>query len=139
MRKNAQNAVEYLEKLVAFDTVSRNSNLQLIGFVAEELSQLGIESDIIEDNTGTKANLFATLGGPADVPGIVLSGHTDVVPVEGQDWITDPFQMVERDGKLFGRGTCDMKGFLAICLALAPEIKAANLREPLHIAFSYDE
>ncbi|MDA0338339.1 MAG: acetylornithine deacetylase [Proteobacteria bacterium] len=139
MRKNAHNAVEYLEKLVAFDTVSRNSNLQLIGFVAEELGQLGIECDIIEDPTGTKANLFATLGGPADVPGIVLSGHTDVVPVEGQDWITDPFQMVERDGKLFGRGTCDMKGFLAICLALAPEIKAANLREPLHIAFSYDE
>lgn len=139
MRKNTHKAVNYLQKLVAFDTVSRNSNMALIRFVAGELATLGIESDLITDDTGAKANLFATLGGPRDVPGIVLSGHTDVVPVDGQDWITDPFQVIEKEGKLYGRGTADMKSFLAICLALAPAIKAAPLREPVHIAFSYDE
>ncbi|MFN3233486.1 MAG: acetylornithine deacetylase [Alphaproteobacteria bacterium] len=139
MRKKARDASEILATLVGFDTVSRNSNLQLIDFVAEYLSAWGIEADVIADEAGGKANLFATLGGPSDVPGIVLSGHTDVVPVDGQDWITDPFTMVEKDGRLFGRGTADMKGFLAICLALTPEIAAAKLREPIHVAFSYDE
>ncbi len=139
MRKKAQDASDFLEKLVAFDTVSRNPNLNLIEFIADYLANLGIEADIIRDETGNKANLLATLGGPPGVPGIVLSGHTDVVPVDGQDWITDPFKMVQTDGRLYGRGTADMKGFLAICLALAPEIAAARLREPIHIAFSYDE
>lgn len=139
MRPNARAAVEILGDLIAFDTVSRNSNLALIDYVSARLAALGIESELIRDETGGKANLFATIGGPADVPGIVLSGHTDVVPVEGQDWDSDPFGMVERDGKLFGRGTCDMKGFIAICLAMAPTIAAARLREPIHFAFSYDE
>jgi acetylornithine deacetylase len=139
MRPNAQRAVEFLHDLIAFDTVSRNSNLALIGYVSNYLATLGIDCELIRDETGTKANLFATAGGPAGVPGIVLSGHTDVVPVEGQDWATDPFTLTEKDGKLFGRGTCDMKGFIAICLAMAPTIARANLKRPIHFAFSYDE
>jgi acetylornithine deacetylase len=139
MRPNAQRAVEILHDLIGFDTVSRNSNLALIDYVADHLKSLGIESELIRDETGAKANLFATVGGPAGVPGIVLSGHTDVVPVEGQAWDSDPFTLVERDGRLFGRGTCDMKGFVAICLAMAPTIARAKLREPIHFAFSYDE
>ena len=139
MRKNAQETFEILEKLIAFDTVSRNSNLDLIYFIQGVLDDLGLDCELFHDETGEKANLFATIGGPADVPGIVLSGHTDVVPVEDQDWITDPFVLSEADGKLFGRGTADMKSFIAICLALAPQIKAADLAQPIHFAFSYDE
>ena len=139
MRPNAMRAVEILHDLIGFDTVSRNSNMELIGYIQAYLDGLGIASEVIGDETGAKANLWATIGGPASVPGIVLSGHTDVVPVEDQDWHSDPFEMIEKDGKLFGRGTCDMKGFLAICLALAPEIARARLREPIHFAFSYDE
>ena len=131
--------VDLVHELVSFPTVSRDSNLPLIDFVTTYLADLGIESERFESDDGKKSNLFATLGGPADVPGIVLSGHTDVVPVDGQDWITDPFNVREKDGKLFGRGTADMKSFLAICLALAPEIRDARLSEPIHIAFSYDE
>ncbi len=139
MRPNARRAVELLRDLIAFDTVSRNSNLALIGYISEHLAALGVDSEIIGDGTGAKANLFATVGGPAGVPGIVLSGHTDVVPVDGQDWSTDPFALTERDGRLYGRGTCDMKGFIAICLALAPEIASTGLKRPIHFAFSYDE
>ncbi|MBI1180295.1 MAG: acetylornithine deacetylase [Alphaproteobacteria bacterium] len=139
MSPHARDAVDILRDLIGFDTVSRNSNMELIRYVAERLSEVGVDSEIIGDGTGGKANLFATVGGPAGVPGIVLSGHTDVVPVDGQDWHTDPFDMTERDGRLYGRGTSDMKGFIAICLALAPDIARARLREPIHFAFSYDE
>ena len=139
MRINAQQPRDILAQLISFDTVSRHSNLAMIDHIANYLTDLCVETDIIYDINREKANLFATLGGPADVPGIVLSGHTDVVPVDGQDWSSDPFTMTERDGKLFGRGTCDMKGFIATCLALAPEITKAKLREPIHFAFSYDE
>ena len=99
MRPNAQRAVNVLRDLIAFDTVSRNSNLALIDYVSGYLSTIGVDCEIIRDDTGAKANLFATVGGPAGVPGIVLSGHTDVVPVEGQDWSSDPFTLTERDGK----------------------------------------
>lgn len=139
MRLEAHSPVELTHKLVSFPTVSRDSNLPLIDFVADFLDGLNIRSERFESDDGKKSNLFATLGGPSDVPGIVLSGHTDVVPVDGQEWITDPFTVSEKSGKLFGRGTADMKSFLAICLALAPEIRDAPLTEPIHIAFSYDE
>ena len=128
----------WIGRLVAFDTTSRNSNLGLIEFVADYLSGYGVSSTLTHDDDGGKANLFATLG--PDVPGgIVLSGHTDVVPVDGQDWESDPFAVVEREGLLFGRGTSDMKSFLAVALALVPEFLDRDLVVPLHLAFSYDE
>ncbi|WGF88514.1 acetylornithine deacetylase [Marinivivus vitaminiproducens] len=127
-----------LERLVAFDTVSRNSNLPLIEFVRSYLDGLGVTSRLVHDATGTKANLFATIG-PADRPGVILSGHTDVVPVDGQAWDTDPFALTARDGRLYGRGSCDMKGFDAVILALVPEMMRAKLRRPIHLALSYDE
>lgn len=130
--------IEQLGRLIGFDTTSRNSNLGLIDHVESYLAGLGIASERIGDATGAKANLYATIG-PADRPGYVLSGHTDVVPVDGQNWTTDPFAMARKDGRLYGRGACDMKGFIAVCLALAPEIKAADLKVPIHFAFSYDE
>lgn len=131
-------AKEILKSLVSFDTTSRNSNLELIGWVEGFLSQRGIASTRIYDDTGEKANLIATIG-PAEVPGYVLSGHTDVVPVDGQDWSHDPFDLIERDGKLYGRGSCDMKGFLACCLARVDAMRAGDLKKPFHLAFSYDE
>ncbi|MEM0944996.1 MAG: M20/M25/M40 family metallo-hydrolase, partial [Pseudomonadota bacterium] len=106
---------EMLAKLVAFDTVSDKSNLPLIHFVRDYLAAHGIESHLTPDNTGEKANLHAVVG-PAEEGGVILSGHTDVVPVEGQDWSSDPFTVTERAGKLYGRGTCDMKGFNALAL-----------------------
>ena len=127
-----------LKRLVAFDTTSRNSNLALIDWVRDYLADLGVESQTVYSEDGAKANLYATIG-PDDKPGIMLSGHTDVVPVDGQDWDTDPFEIVEKDGRLYGRGTCDMKGFGAVVLALAPEFKRRNLKTPIHLAFSYDE
>jgi acetylornithine deacetylase len=130
--------VDMIKRLVAFDTVSRNPNLALIEFIQGYLAELGVDSELTFDDSRTKANLFATLG-PADRPGIVLSGHTDVVPVDGQDWQTDPFAVTESDGKLFGRGTADMKSFIAVALALAPEILSSGLKAPIHFAFSYDE
>lgn len=129
---------ELIEKLVAFDTTSRESNLDLIHFVRDYLSGLGVESTLIEDGSEPKANLYATIG-PTDRPGIMLSGHTDVVPVDGQDWTTDPFRVAEKGGKLYGRGTCDMKGFIAIALANLPEFQRRGLETPLHLALSYDE
>lgn len=131
-------SVELIEKLIAFDTVSRNSNLELMAFVQEYLDDLGVASQLIHDETGKKANLYATVG-PDDKPGIMLSGHTDVVPVDGQPWDTDPFQVVATDDKLYGRGTCDMKGFIAIVLAKLPEFLERGLETPLHLAFSHDE
>ncbi len=127
-----------LARLVAFPTVSRNTNLDLITYVQERLNEYGIESRLVPNEEGNKANLLATIG-PMVEGGIVLSGHTDVVPVDGQDWHTDPFSLVERDGKLFGRGTCDMKCFLAAAMAALPDIVAADLPVPVHFAFSYDE
>src|SRR5215472_13749609 len=126
-----------LRRLVGFDTVSSRSNLALIRWVAEYLERHGILSRLTYDAAGGKANLFATIG-PAAEGGVILSGHTDVVPVEGQPWNSDPFDLVERDGKLFGRGTADMKSFIAIALALVPELKARPLKRPIHLAFSFD-
>ena len=129
---------ELVEKLVSFDTTSRDSNLHLIRFVEGYLADAGVASKLIYDDTGAKANLFATVGPEID-GGVVLSGHTDVVPVDGQDWSSDPFRCVGRDGRLYGRGTSDMKSFIASCLALLPEMRKAKLKRPLHFAFSYDE
>lgn len=129
---------EMLARLVGFPTVSSDSNLRLIGFVQAHLAAHGIASTLVPDTTGDKANLYATIG--PDVPGgVVLSGHTDVVPVEGQSWTSDPFTMTERGGRLYGRGTADMKAFSAIALSLVPEMVAANLKRPIHLALSYDE
>ncbi len=127
-----------IDRLIGFDTTSRDSNLALIDFVRDYLADLGVESRLTFDDDGRKANLFATMG-PDDRPGIVLSGHTDVVPVDGQDWRTDPFTVTEVDGRLYGRGTSDMKSFVAVALALAPEFLARGLETPVHFAFSYDE
>src|SRR6266851_3683946 len=130
---------EILRRLVAFDTVSAKSNLALIDWVVEYLQGHGIAADLTFSNARDKANLFATIG-PADAGGgVILSGHTDVVPVIGQPWDTDPFALVERDDKLYGRGTADMKSFIAIVLALVPEFKARPLKRPLHLALSFDE
>ncbi|MDH3668240.1 MAG: acetylornithine deacetylase [Paracoccaceae bacterium] len=131
-------AREMLAKLVAFPTVSRESNLDLIGFVRDYLAGHGIESRIVESPIEPKANLYAQVG--PDAPGgVVLSGHTDVVPIDGQTWSTDPFVLTERDGKLYGRGTCDMKGFNALGLALVPDMLKTGLKRPIQIALSYDE
>ena len=127
-----------IRKLVGFPTVSRESNLELIHFARDFLAELGAESRLTHDDDRRKANLFATLG-PRGVPGIVLSGHTDVVPVDGQAWATDPFELAEKDGRLYGRGTADMKSFVAVALALAPEFAQRGLKTPVHFAFSYDE
>ncbi|AZF21924.1 acetylornithine deacetylase [Pseudomonas sp. R3-52-08] len=129
---------ELLQTLVGFDTTSRESNLQLIEFVRDYLEGFGVSSELIYNASRSKANLFASVG-PVELPGIVLSGHTDVVPVDGQPWTLPPFQLTERDGKLYGRGTADMKGYIACVLALVPELVEARLRLPVHIALSYDE
>ncbi len=131
-------STELLRKLVSFDTTSRNSNLPLIDWVEDYLSKQGVSCERVYDETGEKANLYATIG-PVDEAGYILSGHTDVVPVDGQEWASDPFDLIEKDGKLFGRGSCDMKGFLACCLAKVPDFKKAALKKPIHLAFSYDE
>lgn len=131
-------AIEMLERLVAFDTTSRNSNLALIGFVQEYLSGHGIEARLTHDAEGRKANIFCTIG-PQEKGGVILSGHVDTVPVDGQAWTSDPFQLVRRDGRLYGRGATDMKGFVATFLALAPEFKAAALSQPIHFCITYDE
>jgi len=127
-----------LAGLVGFDTVSDRSNLPLIAYIEDYLAAFGITGQRVVDATGQKASLWVTIG-PEDKPGIVLSGHTDVVPVEGQAWTHNPFEMVERDGRLYGRGTTDMKGFVATCLAMVPEMRHAQLATPIHLAISYDE
>lgn len=134
----AKTSRDWLERLVAFDTTSRNSNLALIDDVEAYLKGLGARCERTVSADGNKANLHAVLGPDVD-GGVVLSGHSDVVPVDGQDWSSDPFDVTERDGKLFGRGTCDMKGFIACALAAAPEFAKAPLKRPVHFAFSYDE
>ncbi|WP_233858909.1 acetylornithine deacetylase [Paraburkholderia sp. HD33-4] len=127
-----------LERLIGFATVSRDSNLELIGFVQQYLADLGVDSELFHNAERTKANLFATIG-PRDRGGIVLSGHTDVVPVDGQAWTVDPFRLTEKEGRLYGRGTADMKGYLASVLAALPALLKLKLEVPVHVAFSYDE
>ena len=134
----AARARPILERLIAFDTTSNLSNLALIDWVEAYLADRGVAARRIARADGKKANLLASVG-PAAEDGVVLSGHTDVVPVEGQAWSSDPFRLAERDGRLFGRGTCDMKGFLALALAAVDDLKAAPLKRPAHLAFSYDE
>lgn len=129
---------EMLEVLVAFPSVSSESNLPIIEFIEGYLAEHGVKSWRVYDETGLKSNLYAQIGPDVD-GGVVLSGHTDVVPVRGQAWDTDPFALTEVDGKLFGRGSCDMKGFLATGLALVPEMVAADLKYPIQFALSYDE
>ena len=127
-----------IERLIAFDTTSRNSNLELIHDVRDYLVELGIESHLSYDEEKRKANLYATLG-PTDRGGIALSGHTDVVPIDGQEWSSDPWSVTERNGQLYGRGTCDMKSFIAVVLAFAPKFLERTLTTPLHLCFSFDE
>jgi acetylornithine deacetylase len=134
----AARGIDILAKLVAFDTTSRGSNLALIEYVEGLLAELGVTGRRTPNLDGTKSNLFATLG-PMTEGGVVLSGHTDVVPVDGQAWDSDPFVLTRRGERLYGRGTCDMKGFLALVLAAAPELAKAPLTRPVHLAFSYDE
>jgi acetylornithine deacetylase len=131
-------AHDILETLIGFDTVSAKSNMALIQWVRDYLARHGVESSVIPNAEGTKANLYATLG-PKRAGGVVLSGHTDVVPVEGQKWSSEPFRMQRRDGRFYGRGTADMKGFIACALAAVPDFLAAKLATPIHLAFSYDE
>ena len=127
-----------LADLIGFDTTSRNSNLELIRYVENYLSQHGVQSTLVHDDSGHKANLYATIG-PAELGGVMLSGHTDVVPVDGQRWASDPFVLEPIDDKVFGRGSADMKGFIACVLEWVPEMVAASLATPIHIALSYDE
>ncbi len=131
-------ALDLVRDLIAFDTTSRDSNLALIDYAQGLLEKAGARCRRTSDASGTKANLFATIGPDGD-GGIVLSGHTDVVPVDGQDWSSDPFKPQVRDGKLYGRGACDMKGFVGTALALLPDIARAKLTLPVHFALSYDE
>src|ERR1700753_1375736 len=131
-------ALDLVKDLIAFDTTSRGSNLALIDYAQSLPEKAGPRRRRTFDAGGQKANLFASFGPDGD-GGYVLSGHTDVVPVDGQDWSSDPFKPEVRDGKLYGRGACDMKGFLGVALSLAPEIGKAKLKRPIHFALSYDE
>ncbi len=136
--KNDYSAHAMLAELVRFDTTSRDGNIPLIEFVESYLDSWDIPHFRVDYEAGKKTNLFATIG-PDIAGGIVLSGHTDVVPVDGQTWTSNPFELTERDGRLYGRGTCDMKGFIAVALSLVPQLKAANLKTPIHLALSCDE
>ncbi len=137
-RRASAASLEMLRRLISFPTVSRDSNFDLIGFATAHLEGLGAETRLTYDETGQKANLYARLG-PADKPGIMVSGHTDVVPVDGQDWDGDPFQACVAGERIYGRGTADMKSFIAVALALAPDFVSRGLTAPLHFALSYDE
>lgn len=127
-----------MRRLVAFDTVSSNSNIELIDWVANRLADHGVRAVVQHADEPGKANLFATIG-PTDRPGLMLSGHSDVVPVAGQDWSSDPFVLTERSGRLYGRGSADMKGFIACCVEMLPRFASAKLLTPVHIALSYNE
>lgn len=131
-------SVELLKRLIAFRSVSLTPNIALIEFVQQLLAQAGIRSTLFREESGTRANLFATTG-PAEVPGIVLSGHTDVVPVEGQAWSVSPFEATERDERIYGRGAADMKGFVACAVQAMLRAASRPLVRPLHLALSYDE
>ncbi|MEO8187537.1 MAG: M20/M25/M40 family metallo-hydrolase, partial [Burkholderiaceae bacterium] len=131
-----------IDRLIGFPTVSRDSNLGLIEFARDELARLGVRSNLIYDAARSKANLFAILSAEPDrlkTGGLVISGHTDTVPVDGQDWSSDPFVANHRDGRIHGRGSADMKGFIAIALASVPKFLAAQERLPLHLSLTYDE
>jgi acetylornithine deacetylase len=138
MTSSDLSTIDLISRLVSFDTTSRNSNLDIIGFIEDYLDRQGVTSIRVDYRAGSKTNLYATIG-PDGPGGIVLSGHTDVVPVDGQDWSSDPFTLTERNGALYGRGTADMKGFLAVALAAVPMFKATLLKRPIHLAFSCDE
>ena len=138
MSGDVVSSVEMLRRLVAFDTTSRNSNLRLIEHVQAYLQAHGVASTLVPNDEKTKANLYATIG-PDVEGGIVLSGHTDVVPVDGQPWDSDPWTLTDGGARLFGRGTCDMKAFPAVVLALLPEFQRAGMKVPVHLALSYDE
>lgn len=133
-----QETQRILRDLIAFPTVSMDSNLDMLHYIRDYLEPLGTRVTLFHDESGTKANLFATLGPDCD-GGVILSGHSDVVPVSDQPWTSDPFALTERDGKLFGRGTCDMKGFIAATLAMAPHFAKMDLKKPIHFAFTHDE
>ena len=133
-----ETSTEILRHLIAFPTVSTDSNLAMINYLADRLEQVGAHVTRYHDATGGKANLYATLG-PERAGGILLAGHTDVVPVTDQNWSSDPFSLKAQNGRLYGRGTCDMKGFIAACIALAPEFARLATRRPIHFAFTYDE
>ena len=135
---NDMSSRELLERLIGFATVSRDSNLDMIDFIRHYLATRGVESELFYNAGRTKANLFATIG-PRDRGGVVLSGHTDVVPVDGQAWSVEAFRLTEKDGRLYGRGTADMKGFIASVLAAVPVFLEHELELPVHLAFSYDE
>ncbi len=130
--------VSLLQRLISYPTVSADSNLEMIADLADRLGRAGARVELFQDDTGTKANLFATMGPEGD-GGIVLSGHTDVVPVTDQDWSSDPFDLREAGGRFYGRGTCDMKGFIAAATVMAERYARLPLRRPLHFAFTYDE
>ena len=134
----SQDTIDWCRKLIAHPSVSMTPNMALIEEVKAFLDGLGYETLVVRDDSNTKANLYATIG-PAVNGGVILSGHSDVVPTEGQNWASDPYDIDIRDGKLYGRGSCDMKGFLACLLAKAETFKNADLRVPIHLAFTYDE
>ncbi|MEJ1962874.1 MAG: acetylornithine deacetylase [Gammaproteobacteria bacterium] len=129
---------EILERLVAFPTVSRDSNLPLIHWIRNFLADHGVVSQLVADETGQKANLFASIG-PMVEGGLVLSGHSDVVPIDGQAWNSDPFTLVPRESRLYARGACDMKGFIAAALSRVPSLTKQKLSRPVHLMFSHDE
>ena len=138
MKPRSVTTAEMLERLVAFDTTSRNSNLPLIAFVQEFLDAQGVPYRISTDATGDKANIHAIIG-PQQAGGIALSGHVDTVPVDGQNWSSNPFSLRRDGGRLYARGAADMKGFVAACLAAVPDLRTRGLTRPLHLFISYDE
>jgi acetylornithine deacetylase len=138
MRGARYSVKELLARLVAFDTTSHKSNMELVRFVEDYLAQHGVASALVPSTDGKKASLCATIG-PSGIPGVGLSGHTDVVPADRTSWETDPFTLSERGGRLYGRGTADMKGFLACVLASVPDFQGRRLKVPVHLLFSYDE
>ena len=137
-KRLAEAAAATLERLIAFDTTSRRTNLELIEFAEARLADCGAKMRRVMNADGSKANLIASIGPEVD-GGVVLSGHTDVVPVDGQAWTSDPWVLTRREGRFYGRGTADMKAFLALALAAAPDFSAAALKRPVQLAFSYDE
>ena len=135
---NEKNAIDILKSLVGFDTTSSKSNLDLIGFIESYLNIHKIKSTLVYNSSKKKANLYAIIGSGSE-GGIMLSGHTDIVPITGQAWTADPFHLTQKENKLYGRGTADMKGFLALILSRVPKMISAKLSKPIHLAFSYDE
>ncbi|HMR88809.1 MAG TPA: acetylornithine deacetylase [Saprospiraceae bacterium] len=133
-----QSCIQILKDLVAFDVLGGQSNLAIMDYIIDYLNEYKVEYHLVPSEDLTKTSLHCRIG-PAVDGGVILSGHTDVVPVEGQNWVTNPFELVEKDGLLYGRGSCDMKGFLACCLATVPLLVSADLKQPIYFAFSYDE